>query len=205
MATSDVSGRSLEGPVLGRNAAKLAPLANAGATSIRADMRDAAAMTAACDGASQVVSTANNVMGSGANSPTKVDLPAYRTLLGALRDAGVARIVHVSALDLRDDDPVDYFRIKHQIDTLIEASGLDYVLVRPAAFMETWVTLLLGDGIRKTNTATLFGDGRRTANFIASDDVAEFVCRIVEDPAARRERIHLGGGWPTPSAKSPPG
>jgi uncharacterized protein YbjT (DUF2867 family) len=178
---------------VGRNDAAMAPLAAAGATVVRADLRDAVAITVACEGVSQVVSTANNVMGAGATSPNRVDVPAYRTLCQAMREQRVGRIVHVSALGIAADSPVDYFRVKHQVDALLEASGVPYVLVQPSAFMETWVTLLIGDGIRTKQTATLFGDGRRVSNFIAMDDVAAFVCRIVADPTVRNERIHLGG------------
>ncbi len=178
---------------LGREAGKLEPLCAVGAEVVAGDLRDRDVARRACAGIAQVVSTANNVMGSGASSPTRVDVPAYESLCAAMRAEGVGRIVHVSALGVGPDNPVDYFRVKHRVDQVIAASGVPWVLVQPAAFMETWVTMLIGDGIRTKGAATLFGDGRQRSTFIAMDDVAEFLVRILADRSVVNETVRLGG------------
>jgi uncharacterized protein YbjT (DUF2867 family) len=107
---------------------------------------------------------------------------------------GYGRLVHISAVGLTADSPVDYFRVKHQVDQIIASSGTPFVLVaNRTAYMETWVELIVGAGIRTKGVATLFGNGRRISNFIAVDDVAEFRKRILSDRSVQNETIVVGG------------
>ena len=159
---------------------------------VRGDLRDPASLRAAVQGASQLLTTANSFMGRGAASPTKVDVPGYRALVAAAREAGVTRIVHVSAYGLTADTPVDYFRVKYQVDEVITASGLMWVLLKASAFMDIWADVL-GGSIAKNGTATVFGDGKARSNYIAVDDVAEYLLRILERPEIRNEVIDVGG------------
>lgn len=178
---------------LGRNRDKLELFAAAGAETSVTDLLDPSAVARACEGVGQIFSTANNVMGSGITSPTRVDVQAYRNLCAAAKAAGVRRIVHCSARDIGPDSPVDYFRVKHQVDEVIRASGLPYVLIRPVAFMDIWIEGILAEGIRRNGTALLFGDGTRRSSYIAVEDVAEFAVRILAREDVRNEEVHVGG------------
>jgi uncharacterized protein YbjT (DUF2867 family) len=53
------------------------------------------------------------------------------TLIGAARDAGVRRIVHVSITNPSEDSPFAYFRGKARVEEIIRDSGLGYTIVRP--------------------------------------------------------------------------
>jgi NADH dehydrogenase len=159
---------------------------------VKGDLRDPASLRAAVEGVTQVLTTANSFSGRGATSPTKVDVPGYRALVAAAREAGVSRIVHTSAYGLTADSAVDYFRVKHQVDETIRTGGVPWVLLRPAAFIDVWMGILAG-GIARNGTATVFGDGTTVSNYIAVDDVAEFAVRVLERPEVRNEAIDLGG------------
>jgi nucleoside-diphosphate-sugar epimerase len=54
-----------------------------------------------------------------------------QTLIGAARDAGVRRIVHVSITNPSKDSPFGYFRGKARVEEMISASGLGYSIIRP--------------------------------------------------------------------------
>jgi uncharacterized protein YbjT (DUF2867 family) len=86
------------------------------------------------------------------------------------------------------DALVDIFRVKWYIEDAIRRSGVPHVMLRPSAFMDVWVDQLIAADIRKKGKATIFGDGTRVANYVAGDDVAQFVQRIVA-----REAIEIGG------------
>ena len=159
---------------------------------VRGDLRDPASLRAAVAGVSQVLTTANSFMGRGATSPTRVDVPGYTALVAAAREAGVQRIVHTSAYGISPDNPVDYFRVKARVDEVIRSGGVPWVLLKPSAFMDVWVDVV-GGSIAKSGTATVFGDGRRVSNYIAVDDVAEYLVRILERPEIRNEVIDVGG------------
>ena len=157
------------------------------------DLRDVQKLTEACRGVDQIVATANNNMGKGPTSPTRVDLPAYQNLCAAARNAGVRRLIYVSYQGVRRDAPVDIFRVKWYIEDAIRRSGVPHVMLRPTAFMEIWIDELLAKGIRDKGVATIFGDGTRVANYIAVDDVAEFAVKIVARTDVVNEAVDAGG------------
>jgi NADH dehydrogenase len=176
-----------------RNREKLAAIAGPGVEIAPVDLLNLAALTEACRGVDQIVSTANNNMGSGATSPTKVDLTAHQNLCAAARNAGVRRLMYVSAHGIDQDSPVDVFRIKWYIEDAIKRSGVRYVILRPSLFMEIWIDRLLADGLRRRGVTRIFGDGTAPGNYIAVDDVAEFAVRILERDDVVNEVIDLGG------------
>lgn len=179
--------------VLGRNAGKLEPFAKAGAEVAAVDLMNLARLTDACRGIGQIIATANNVMGSGPTSPTKIDLTAYQNLCAAARNTGVRRLVYVSFRGVDQFSVVDYFRIKWYIEDAIRRSGVKHVMLRPTAFMDVWINQILADGIRKKGAATIFGDGTRVSNYIAVDDVAEFAVRVLAREEIVNENVDVGG------------
>ena len=178
---------------MSRDARKLQPLATAGAESFPADMLDRAAMDRACAGVSQVVSTANNILGKGATSCNRIDEPMYRTLGSAAKAAGVSRWVHVSARDLRADSLVDYFRVKLRVEDIVRESGVPWVAIRSSAFMDIWIGVLFGNPEKPAPVATIFGRGDRLVNYISMNDVASFVLAVLVDRSVQNEIVDIGG------------
>jgi NADH dehydrogenase len=177
---------------LARNAAGLAAFAPR-AEIAPVDMRDVQKLTEACRGVDQIVATANNNMGQGAASPSRTDLGAYQNLCAAARNTGVRRLIYVSYRGVSQDAPVDIFRIKWYIEDAIRRSGIPWVMLRPAAFMDIWIDQVVAKGIREKGVATIFGDGRNVANYIAVEDVAEFAVKVLARPEIVNEAIDLGG------------
>jgi NADH dehydrogenase len=178
---------------LARNREKLAALAAPGIEIAPVDLLNLSALGDACRGIGQIVATANNNMGRGATSPRRVDLTAYQNLCAAARNAGVRRLVFVSTRGAEPDAPVDLFKVKWYIEDAIRRSGVPYVILRAAAFMDVWVDQVLADGIRKKGAATIFGDGTGVANYIAVDDVAEFAVKVLAREDVVNEVIEIGG------------
>jgi len=177
---------------LARNQTALAALAPH-AEIAPVDLQDLPKLTEACRGVEQIVATANNNMGKGPTSPTRLDLSNYQNLCAAARNTGVRRLMYVSFRGVVQDAPVDIFRIKWYIEDAIRRSGVPYVMLRPTAFMDVWIDQILAKGIREKGIATIFGDGRAVANYIAVDDVAEFAVKILARPEVVNEAIDIGG------------
>jgi uncharacterized protein YbjT (DUF2867 family) len=177
---------------LARNREALSRLAS-GAEIAPVDLRDVPKLTEACRGVDHIVATANNNMGKGPTSPSRIDLSAYQNLCAAARNTGVRRLIYVSYKGVAQDAPVDIFRIKWYIEDAIRRSGVPHVMLRPTAFMDTWIDEIIGKGIREKGVATIFGDGNRVANYIAVDDVAEFAVKIVARPEVVNEAVDAGG------------
>ena len=177
---------------LARNADALARHAP-GAEVAAVDLRDVQQLTVACRGIDQIVATANNNMGQGATSPTKVDLAGYQNLCAAARNTGVKRLTYVSYRGVSRDAPVDIFRIKWYIEDAIRRSGVPHVMLRPTAFMDIWIDEILARDIKENGKATIFGDGTRLSNYIAVDDVAEFAVKVLARPEIVNEVVEAGG------------
>ena len=178
--------------VLGRSADKLAQFAPQ-AEVAAVDLRDVPRLTEACRGVDQIVATANNNMGQGATSPTRIDLPAYQNLCAAARNTRVRRLIYVSYYGVAQDAPVDIFRVKWYIEDAIRRSGVPHVMLRPTAFMDVWIDQFVAKDIREKGVATIFGDGNTVANYIAVDDVAELAVKILARPDVVNEAVNAGG------------
>ena len=176
---------------LARNREALASLASA-AEIAAVDLRDVPKLTEACRGVDQIVATANNNMGKGPTSPTRIDLSGYQNLCAAARNTSVRRLIYVSYRGVAQDAPVDIFRVKWYIEDAIRRSGVPCVMLRPTAFMDVWIDQILAKGIREKGVATIFGDGNTVANYIAVDDVAEFAVKILERDVVN-EVVEAGG------------
>ena len=181
---------------ISRHASKLSDAEKLGAETFVGDMLDRAAMDRACQGVSEIISTANNILGKGAGSPRRIDETMYRTLGTAARAAGVRRWIHVSARDIAADSPVDFFRIKVRVEQVVKESGVPWVAIRPSAFMEIWTGVLFGNPNNPDQpgpVATVFGRGHLVCNFISIDDVTTFVLAILRAPDVKNEVIDIGG------------
>jgi uncharacterized protein YbjT (DUF2867 family) len=176
-----------------RSAEKLAPLKSAGAEVVAADLLDLPKITEACRGIGQIVSTANNNMGKGPTSPMKVDVSAYQNLLAAARNTGVRRVVYVSFRGVTSGETVDIFRVKWYIEDAIRRSGVPHVIVRATSLMDVWIDMVIAPDIRKKGMATVFGDGSSVTNYVAVEDVAEYIVKILAREDIRNEIIDVGG------------
>jgi NADH dehydrogenase len=178
---------------LARSRQKLEPLAQEGAEIAAVDLLDLARLTEACRGVGQIIATANNNMGKGPTSPRRVDLNGYQNLCAAARNTGVRRLVYVSYHGATPDAPVDIFRLKWHIEDAIRRSQVPYVILRPTAFMETWIDDLLAAGIRKNGVTQIFGDGTAVNNYISIDDVADVAVNVLAKEDVVKEVIDFGG------------
>ncbi len=176
-----------------RSAEKLAPLKAAGAEVVAGDLLNLSKITEACRGVGQIVSSANNNMGKGPTSPMKIDVGAYQNLLAAARNTGVRRLVYVSFRGITSGETVDIFRVKWYIEDAIRRSGIPHVMVRPTMFMDVWIDHVIAPDIRKKGVATVFGDGTTIGNYVAIEDVADYIVKILAREEVRNEIVDVGG------------
>ncbi len=151
-------------------------------------MRDQAIR--ALRGASVVVSA---VSGFGSKGGVRmVDLEANRTLAGAARAVGVEHFVLLSVSGASADHPIELFRMKHAAEEAVRACGVPWTIIRPSAYLETWLGLVGGPLVEKGKTL-VFGRGRNPINFVSASDVARFVELAITDPSLRGRSIEVPG------------
>jgi uncharacterized protein YbjT (DUF2867 family) len=170
--------------VLARNPEK-APSA---AERAQGDVRDAAAVARAMVGVRVVVSAAHGF----AADPRGIDGEGNANLIAAAKAANVEHFVLVSVRGASADHAIELFRMKHLAEEKLTASGLAWTILKPTAFMETWLTLLAAPLAAKGKT-TIFGRGTNPINFVSAHDVAHLVEIAVTDPTLRGRSIDIGG------------
>ena len=170
----------------------LAHLKEQGAEVVSGDLRNPASLLSACQGVEQVLAAAHALVGKGDNNPHTVDDAGNRQLIDAAKAAGVKHFIFVSVQGASPDSPLEFFRIKYRTEEYLRASGLNFTILRPSAFMDLWAQLI-GQPILEQGKTTLFGRGNNPVNFVAVEDVARFVCIALEDPHARSRVIEVGG------------
>lgn len=170
----------------------LAHLKQQGAEVVSGDLRDPASLLRACQGAEQVLAAAHALDGKGDNNPHAVDDAGNRQLIDAAKAAGVQHFVFLSILGASPDAPLEFFRIKYRTEEYLRASGLNFTILRPSAYMDLWAQLI-GQPILEQGKTTIFGRGNNPINFVAVEDVARFVCIALENPRAGNRVIEVGG------------
>ena len=178
--------------VMTRNRPALAYLEQQGVEIVSGDLRDPASLVSACQGVEQVLAAAHALDGKGNNNPQTVDDIGNRHLIDAAKAAGVKHFVFVSVQGASPDSPLEFFRIKYHTENYLRASGLNFTILRPAAYMELWVQLI-GQPIREQGKTTIFGRGNNPINFVSVEDVASLVSVALEDARAHNVVIEFCG------------
>jgi NADH dehydrogenase len=164
-----------------------------GAEIVTGDLKDPASLDAACQGATTVITTANSAQRGGADTVASVDLEGNRALIDAARNNGVRQFVFVSAAFVEESSPVPFLAAKASTERHLRESGLAWTVIAPHVFLDVWFGLLVGSALAAGMPVSLVRGGTTRHSFIAVDDVAEFVVRAVDHPAAMNRHFVVGG------------
>lgn len=178
--------------VLTRDPARAADLAGPGVEIATGDVRDAAAIARATAGVETVVSAMHGFAGLDAAGPRAIDQDGNRDLIRAASSAGVRHFVLLSIHGAAPDHPMELVRAKWHAEQALRSSALAWTIVRPTAYMETWLSQV-GDPLVTSGKTRVFGAARNPINFVSAGDVAHLVALAVTDPALRGEAIDIGG------------
>ncbi len=188
------SGRDVR--CLVRDPAQASELEALGCELATGDMTDGASLAQAVEGCEVVVHLVAIIRGQ-AEDFERVMSDGTRSLVSAARDAGVRRFIHMSALGVSEEtkDLVPYYRAKWAMEQAVKGSGLEYVIFRPS--------FIFGPGggaiteftrlVRLLPAIPVVGSGEQRLQPIFVDDVAQYVDRAVDLPAAANRTFELGG------------
>ncbi len=97
-----------------------------------------------------------------------------RTLFRAAKEAGVARVVHVSITNPSEDSPLEYFRGKALLERALRESGLSHAILRPTVLFgeEDILVNNIAWFLRRFPLFGLFGTGQYRLQPIFVDDLA---------------------------------
>jgi uncharacterized protein YbjT (DUF2867 family) len=121
-----------------------------------------------------------------------VDVEGNRTLADAAAAAGVEQFVLLSVAQASADHPMALFRAKFAAEQAVRASGVGWTMIRPAAYLETWLGLIGGPLVANGKTL-VFGRGGNPINFVSALDVARFVDLATADPSLGGRVVDVPG------------
>jgi uncharacterized protein YbjT (DUF2867 family) len=177
--------------VLTRDRARAAHLAGPRVEILEGDVRDAASVAAAVDGADTVVSAIHGFSGLGGVTPASVDRDGNVNLIDAAASVG-ADVILVSVVGARADHPMELFRMKHAAEEHLRAAATPWTIVRSTAFLELWLDILERTAGR-SGRPIVFGRGENPINFVSVSDVAALVDHVIADASNRGATLELGG------------
>ncbi len=149
----------------------------------------------AMDGVDAVAHLVAIIREKGKSTFESVNVKGSENVAAAAREAGVKRIVHVSAVGARDDRRFPYLRSKWLGEQAVTQSGVPYVILRPS--------LMFGEGDEFFNTLAALvklmpvvpmpGRGKALFQPIAADDLARCVAQSVDDSTLAGQTVEVGG------------
>jgi uncharacterized protein YbjT (DUF2867 family) len=127
----------------------------------------------------------------------RVMVGGTRNLLAAAKEAGVRRIVLMSALGFNDDtkDLVPYYNAKWTMEQDTKASGLEHVIFRPSfIFGSDGGILPTFKKLAKLAPFTgIIGSGEQRIQPIWVDDVGAYFAQAIDKPEAANRTFEVGG------------
>jgi uncharacterized protein YbjT (DUF2867 family) len=125
---------------------------------------------------------------------------ATAEVLALARDAGVPRVVHMSALGTRPDARSRYHQTKWQAEEAVRSSGLGWTIFRPSLICgpgDGFVSVL-ARMVRRLPVVPVLGSGRYRLQPVAVEHVAEGFARALHTPASAGQTYEVGGPVPYP-------
>lgn len=176
-----------------RNVSKAQALADQGIDIVPVDFETGAGLLDAVDQCSTVMCCLHGLLGPSRDSIQKVDKDGHAVLVDASVKAGVDRFVYTSALGASHDHPSEFWRAKASTEDHLRASGLQFVVLRPSAFMDLYAHELIGKSVLTGKPVVLLGGGRTARNLVAVDDVAAVAVLALTRPDLANQTIEIGG------------
>lgn len=128
----------------------------------------------------------------------KLHVEGTRNVVGAMKQAGVRRLLHMSALGTGPNAASRYHQTKWQAEEIVRASGLDATIFRPSLIFgkEDRSIHLLAKLAPYAPVIPVLGPGENRIQPVWVEDVAEAFVRSLPNPITYGKRYELCGPRP---------
>lgn len=189
------AGKKVTALVRDPSSEKAGALRAVGAKLVTGDLKDRYRLEKAVEGVDTVICTASSTMSRReGDSLETVDGKGVQSLIDTAERKNVRRFIFVSfSRNVEGDFPLAKF--KRAAEKRLESSKLDYTILLPSYFPETWLSPVVGFDVAG-GKVRIYGDGRAKGSYVALEDVARAVVACVDNPKASRQAIPVGGPRP---------
>lgn len=172
-----------------RDGSEYSQLQSAGVEVALGDLKSRPSLDRACVGVERVIATATAAQRGGADTVASVDREGYQNLIEAAMAAGISQFVYVSAHGFEADSPVALARAKVETEQRLIDSDIDYTILRPALFMESWISMVLGAQLKFGPRIVIMGDSETPYPFVSISNVADLAIAVRGNPTAENTSI----------------
>lgn len=187
-----LTGRGDTVRVLTRDVHRAEQLRGGGVEAVVGDVREPADAAAAARGCTTVISAIHGFTGGRRSNPATIDRDGNHNLIRAALDAGAGHLILVSVHGATPRHPMSLHRMKYAAEQALISSGLQWTIIRPSAFLETW-TDLIGAHVADRGKALVFGAGDNPINFVSVRDVAAVIDQAAHGQAMRGRILDVTG------------
>jgi uncharacterized protein YbjT (DUF2867 family) len=163
--------------------------------SVRADIHDRHAVETAIAGAYALVNAVSLYVERGSETFRSVHVEAAALVASCARQAGIARLVHLSGIGADPGSRSSYIRSRGEGEAAVRAEFATAAIVRPAVMFgpdDKFLTSLAGL-LRRLPVYPMFGDGSTKLQPAHVEDVAEAIARMLDPSGDSRPVYELGG------------
>ena len=170
-----------------RLTSRYSELEHRGAELFIGDLQQEKDIQKACQGVKYIISA------HGSDSDAlALDYRANIELIDQAKTSGVQHFIFISVLGSDrgyEDAPV--FKAKWAVERYLQASGLNYTILRPAGLASN--LLPLAERFRQTGIYLLIGDPKNRTSIVSTDDVARIAVASVTVEGAQNQILPVGG------------
>ncbi|MAK64542.1 MAG: complex I NDUFA9 subunit family protein [Maricaulis sp.] len=162
---------------------------------VQANLRVAASVERALDGASGVVNLVGILNETGRQTFTRLHAQGAKTVAEAAAAAGITHFVQMSAIGADPESASRYARTKAEGEAFVKAALPTATLLRPSIVFGTedgFFNRFAGMA-RFAPALPLFGGGKTQFQPVFAGDVAQAVVAALQSPEAQGETYELGG------------
>ncbi len=130
------------------------------------------------------------------NSYEATNVRGTRNLIEAAQEAGVKRVIELSGLGTRPDQPGSYMQGRFLAEKMLKESRLDWTIIQPSVLFGKDAPFLKGltDLIRSSPVVPLIGGGKIMFQPIYVEDVVSVILRVLAEPERGSRRTFTIGG-----------
>lgn len=162
---------------------------------VQADVRDRDALVGALKGARAAVNCVGLYFETRTESFHDVHVEGARAFAEVARAEGARRLVHISGIGVDPKSASGYVRARAEGEDAVRSVFPDAVILRPSAMFSRDGAFFgaLEAIVRHMPVIPLFGNGGTRLQPVHVGDVAEAVCRVLDDDQAAGTLFELGG------------
>lgn len=164
-----------------------------GAEVVTLDMSRPDMFARALDGVDAIFTSTHSLTARRQDAIQRVDIDGYKALIDLAAASRISRFVFTSIMGARLDHPAALWRAKAEVERHLIASGLNYTILRPSAFIDFHAHRMIGQRVLEGKAARILGSGKTRRNLVAVADVATLAVRALTTPDLDGQIVEIGG------------